>query len=160
MSDGMVNAGFGMPEHTRRKLKVPINELFQEFAKKHPEVRRMLSQARQIGDLRGAMVPFAMKRQVWSGPGFMLCGDAASLVDPVSGDGIMQAVRSGMLAGMAVKSGEQGVYDRQVEKYLWQRMRSPRRTIKFIRLFPGVIRMAAWMGRFEWLRNRFQKWIW
>ncbi len=160
MPGGRVNAGFGMPEVARRKLKISLSELFKQFREQHPEVRKMLEQAVQAGDLRGGMVPFAMKRQIWSGPGFMLTGDAASMVDPVSGDGIMQAVRSGVLAGIAASTGNIAMYDQQIEKYLWNCMKSQRRTIRLMSGFPQLIRIAAWLGRFDWLRKRFQRWIW
>jgi geranylgeranyl reductase family protein len=160
MADGRVNAGFGMPEISRRKLKKSLASLFSQFRDQHPVVREMLENAEPIGDLRGGMVPFAMKRQIWSGPGFMLTGDAASMVDPVSGDGIMQAVRSGMLAGIAAGTGNYTLYDQQVEKFLWKRMESQRRAIRLMTGFPHLIRIAAWLGRYHWIRNRFQRWIW
>ncbi len=160
MPGNRVNVGFGMPENSRRKMKTSIVELFHKFRNQHPVVREMLKNAVQVSDLRGGMVPFARKRQIWSGPGFMLTGDSASLVDPVSGDGIMQAVRSGMLAGIAAKTGQHNLYDQQIEKYLWKRMRPQRRTIRLMNGLPQLITIAAWLGRFDWLRNRFQRWIW
>ena len=41
-----------------------------------------------------------------SGPGWMLLGDAAGLVDPITREGIFFAVRSGMLAAAALQSAE------------------------------------------------------
>ncbi|TSA38803.1 MAG: geranylgeranyl reductase family protein [Porphyromonadaceae bacterium] len=160
MTGGRVNAGFGMPEKHRRKTGASLVDLFQQFREQHPVARRMLENACQVSEIRGGIVPFAMKKQVWSGPGFMLTGDAGSLVDPVSGDGIMYAVRSGLLAGLAAKIGRESLYGKQVEKLLWNRMKSQRRAIRLMTCFPFLISVAAWFGRFAWFRTGIHRWIW
>lgn len=160
MTGGRVNAGFGMPEKYRRKTGTSLVTLFQQFQEKHPVVRQMLENARQVGEIRGAMVPFAMKKQAWSGPGFMLTGDSASLVDPVSGDGIIYAVRSGLLAGLAAKNGRESLYGQQVEKFLWNRMKSQRRAIRLMSRFPFLISVAASLDRFEWFRAGIRRRTW
>jgi len=169
MADGQVNAGYGMPEKRRKKSAVPLHGMFYRFTEQHPVVRQMLSGARRVTPLRGGMIPFAMKRQPWSGPGFYLAGDAASLVDPLSGDGIQFAVKSGLLAGaMAAKdSGLEGPagsgngleYDRSIRLYIWNRMRSRRNIIRFLEFAPGLLRLVQPLGRFGWFRNRIRKWI-
>ena len=160
MGGHRVNAGFGMPEKRRRKTGKSLVTLFQQFREQHPVVRQLLENARQVGDIHGGMVPFAIKKQRWSGPGFMLTGDAASLVDPVSGDGITLAVRSGLLAGLAAKNRQVSRYDEQVEMFLWNRMKSERRAISLITRFPFLIGVVAQLGRFAWFRAGIRKWIW
>ncbi len=160
MTGGRVNAGFGMPEKHRRKTGTSLVDLFQQFSEQHQVVRKMLENASQVSEIRGGMVPFAVKKQVWSGPGFMLTGDAGSLVDPVSGDGIMNAVRSGLLAGIAAKIGREPLYGEQVEKFIWNRMKSQRRTIGLMSQFRFLISVAAWLGRFEWFPTGIRRWIW
>jgi len=160
MPGGRVNAGFGMPEKSRRKIGTSLVTLFEQFREQHPVVRKMLENARQVGELKGGMVPFAMKKQSWSGHGYLLTGDAASLVDPVSGDGIMFAVRSGLLAGLAVRNGQEPSYDGQVEKFIWNRMKSQRQIIRLLTCLPFIISLVSWLGRFRWFRTRIRKWIW
>lgn len=160
MTGGRFNAGFGMPEKHRRKTGISLVDLFQQFREQHPEVRRMLENACQISEIRGGMVPFAMKKQIWSGPGFMLTGDAGSLVDPVSGNGIMYAVRSGLLAGLAAKNGQMPSYNSQIEKFIWNRMKTQRQTISLITRLPFVVALVAWFGRFARFRKGIQRWIW
>lgn len=160
MPGGRVNAGFGMPEKSRRKNGASLVTLFEQFREQHPVVRKMLENARQVGELRGGMVPFAMRKQSWSGDGYLLTGDAASLVDPVSGDGIMFAVRSGLLAGLAVRNGQVSSYNGQVEKFIWNRMKSQREIIRLLTFLPFLISWVSWLGRFSWFRTRIRKWIW
>ena len=152
--------GFGMPETFRRKTGASLTDLLNHFREQHPVVRRMLENARQITPLQGGMVPFAMRKQPWSGPGYLLTGDAASLVDPVSGDGIMYAVRSGLMAGLAVRNGKEALYGEQVEKLLWRRMKSQRRAIRLVSAFPALISAASLLGRYSWFRRGIQHWIW
>lgn len=160
MTGGLVNTGFGMPEKYRRKAGVSLVTLFHQFREQHPVVRKMLGSACQLGDIRGGMVPFAMKMKSWGGPGYMLTGDAGSLVDPFSGDGIMYAVRSGLLAGLAVKNGREPFYGKQVQDLLWDRMKSQRRAIMVASRLPFLIPVAARLCRFGWFRSGLQRLIW
>ncbi|MFA6129135.1 MAG: NAD(P)/FAD-dependent oxidoreductase [Bacteroidales bacterium] len=160
MEGNRVNAGFGMPEKQRRKKGTSITDLFHQFRQKHPVVRQILGNARQISDIHGGMVPFSIIKQTWSGPGFLLTGDAASLVDPVSGDGIMLAVRSGLLAGLAAKNGKLSSYDEQIEKHIWNRMKTARQAMNLVTRVPFLISVLAWLGKFGWFRNLIRKWIW
>ncbi|MFA5817179.1 MAG: hypothetical protein WC865_16355 [Bacteroidales bacterium] len=127
MTGGRVNAGFGMPEKHRRKTGTSLVFLFQQFRERHPVVRQMLVNARQVSEI---------------------------------GDGIMLAVRSGLLAGIAAKNGQVPLYDSQVEKFLWNRMKSQRQTISLITCLPFLISVVAWLGRFAWFRTGIRKWIW
>ena len=50
-----------------------------------------------------------------AGPGWLAVGDSAGLVDPVTGEGIYYAMRSGELAGQLLAEGRQEAYAAQVE---------------------------------------------
>lgn len=160
MADGLVNAGFGMTEKYRKKTGVPLNVLFEQFMEGHPVVKSMMKDAVMQSGLGGGMVPFAMKKQEWAGDGYLLTGDAASLVDPVSGDGILFAVRSGLQAGLAIRNGRQKEYSAKVEALFWNRMRNQRIIIRMIARMPWVITLAAQMGRYGWFRRALMKGIW
>lgn len=55
----------------------------------------------------------------------LLVGDALSLVNPLSGEGIFYAVRSGMLAGAAATAGDPGrTYRRAVRRHLGGHLRA------------------------------------
>ena len=56
----------------------------------------------QQGGLEGFGLPLGSKPGVLSGDNFMLAGDAASLIDPISGDGIGNAMLSGKLSAAQV----------------------------------------------------------
>ncbi len=71
--------------------------------KNNPLIAPRFANAQLTDKIQGWGLPLAMERQPISGNNFLLCGDAASLVDPFSGEGIGNALYSGMLAAMAIK---------------------------------------------------------
>jgi flavin-dependent dehydrogenase len=71
--------------------------------KNNPQIAPRFANAKLVDKIHGWGLPLAMERQPMSGNNFMLCGDAAALVDPFSGEGIGNALYSGMLAAMAIK---------------------------------------------------------
>ena len=81
----------------------PINSL-NYFISKHPlkDLR-----AREIVWLRSALIPVAPARKIY-GKRMLVVGDAAGMVDPVSGEGIIHAITGGKLAGeVCVKALEE-----------------------------------------------------
>jgi len=160
MAGGWVNAGYGMAEKYRKKSGVPLNVLFERFRQEHPVVREMMARAKPESDLGGGMVPFSAKKQRWAGDGWLLTGDAASLVDPVSGDGILYAVRSGLQAGLAVRNGRQHEYSGRVEELFWGRMKNQRKVMYLVTRMPGIISLASLLGRYPWFRRALMKGIW
>jgi len=51
-----------------------------------------------VDNIKGFPLPFCTHKRTISGNRFMLCGDAASLIDPLSGHGIDNAMWSGIFA--------------------------------------------------------------
>jgi flavin-dependent dehydrogenase len=65
----------------------------------HPRFRERFASAREVpGSFRGWQLPCGSERRPLAGPGWMLVGDAAGLVDPFSGEGISNAMHSAQLA--------------------------------------------------------------
>ena len=105
LPNGRANVGVGMlsSELVRRRLN--LKEVFYDFLNTLPEVRALTAGAVQLGKLEGYSLPFGSAQVPISGDGFMLAGDAASLVDPGTGDGIGNAVLSGHLAAQTALEG-------------------------------------------------------
>ena len=96
--EGVANVGVYLRsdgyERTRRKLK----ELMDRFLKRH---RDRFRNAEPASSLRVWSLPLAPNPMPITAPGLILAGDAASLVDPLTGEGIWQGLYSGVLAGEA-----------------------------------------------------------
>jgi flavin-dependent dehydrogenase len=79
--------------------KVNLRRTFHTLLATHPRLRGRFAGAREIpGSLRGWQIPCGSERRRIAGEGWMLIGDAASLVDPFSGEGIANALVSAKLA--------------------------------------------------------------
>jgi len=97
-----------------------------------PYISDRFKHAERIGNIQGFDLPLGSRKVPMSGDRFMLCGDAASLIDPLSGEGIGQAIVSGRYAGWhAKKCFEENnfsaafmkQYDEQVYLKFWSRHR-------------------------------------
>jgi geranylgeranyl reductase family protein len=77
---------------TGQKLKV----LMQGFLERRAPRLRL---AELVSGPRVFPLPLAPRPMPVAAPGLLLAGDAAGLVDPLSGEGIWQGLRSGVLAG-------------------------------------------------------------
>lgn len=108
MPNGMANVGVGILSERIRDKKINLREQMLSAIKNNPTIAPRFANARLKGKIEGWGLPLAMNRQPLSGDNFMLTGDAACLVDPFSGEGIGNALYSGMLAAAAIKeAGEQ-----------------------------------------------------
>jgi geranylgeranyl reductase family protein len=66
--------------------------------------------------LRGHPLPINLRRARIATARTLLVGDAAGLLDPLSGEGIRPAIKSGRLAAEAILSGRPGEYAAAVER--------------------------------------------
>jgi geranylgeranyl reductase family protein len=114
------NVGYGNATDSRL-----LKERFREYCRS-PEAARYLAAARFEG--RPVGFPLNLAQLTWTGqprrafwgPGYLLLGDAAALIHPLSGEGISFAVESGRIAAEVlldprIPEREQGrVYQRRV----------------------------------------------
>lgn len=98
LPNGEANIGLGLRSDYISKDKVNLKKLLYEIIESHPEIRQRLQGAEMVGTLEGFGIPLGSKVRKISGDHFMLLGDAASLVDPFTGEGIGNAVFSGKIA--------------------------------------------------------------
>ncbi|MGI4869811.1 MAG: geranylgeranyl reductase family protein [Janthinobacterium lividum] len=101
---GRYNVGLGMLSELVARHKIDLRQLLAHTLTTHPELAGRFRQARQLGPTLGFGLPFGGGRwRAMSGERFLLCGDAASLIDPLQGHGIDMAIRSGILAAAQVQ---------------------------------------------------------
>src|SRR6266498_5601308 len=67
-----------------------------------------------LNDLRGFRLPYRRASSTFASDKVLLVGDAAGLIDPLSGDGMYEAFVSAKIAVEAVLSGDLGAYESRV----------------------------------------------
>ncbi len=70
------------------------------------------------GDYHGHPIPLYQRREPIATQRILLAGDAAGLVDPLSGEGIRYAIKSGQLAAESILNGDVQQYPRLVRKHI------------------------------------------
>ena len=103
LSNDRANVGVGMPSKWIRKKGINLRELLLHTIQNHPAIRHRFETASLEGKIQGWGLPIYTKRGPVSGDRFLLTGDAAHLIDPFSGEGIGNALFSGMTAATALE---------------------------------------------------------
>ncbi len=98
MKYGVSNVGIGMLSTALRKKKVNLRKELEHYISKDERFRHRFVDASPLEEVKGMSIPVGGKKNPLSGDHFLLIGDAASLVDPLSGEGIANALRSGRFA--------------------------------------------------------------
>ena len=98
-SEANVGVGIyaGELERSSRKLR----DILDEFVATEPNVKDRFRDAKPIGRPIGWPLPVSTLHRPTVFEGAMLCGDAAALVDPLTGEGIWTALVSGRTAARA-----------------------------------------------------------
>jgi geranylgeranyl reductase family protein len=98
LSENEANVGLGIRSDVVSKKKLNLKKIFEDIIANHPAIKNRFKNAVSVGKVAGYGLPLGSKKRVISGDRFMLCGDAASLIDPFTGEGISNAMISGMFA--------------------------------------------------------------
>ena len=91
---GRANVGIGMLSQAVKKNNVKLKDLL-ETCIEHPRFRDRFAGAEREGAVKGWGLPLGSNPRSMAGDGWLLVGDAASLIDPFTGEGIGNAMVSG-----------------------------------------------------------------
>lgn len=97
------NVGIGLLSQKIRSKNLRIKEMMLNAIKNNPILKDRFKDAELIGDIKGWGLPLGAKKRNISGNRFLLVGDAASLIDPFTGEGIGNAMLSGKYAADIIK---------------------------------------------------------
>ena len=103
LPNGAANVGMGMLSRDIKRKKANLRKELLNIVENHPVMKKRFANATLDGNIVGWGLPFGSKKRELSGNNFILTGDAASLIDPFTGEGIGNAVVSGLVASRIVK---------------------------------------------------------
>lgn len=102
LPNGEANVGVGIRSDVVSKKKINLKKEMLHIIEQHPSIKSRFEGAEIIDGIKGFGLPLGSKQRPISGDGYMLVGDAASLIDPFTGEGISNAMISGMKAAETV----------------------------------------------------------
>lgn len=129
MDDNAFNVGLGMLVSDINQRGRNIKDIFNEIINNHPQISSRFRNAKQLESLKGGMIPICTSKTSISGNKFVLTGDAANLADPISGEGIGNAIRSGRIAAEHITKAFANnnfsakfnlSYDQTIYKKMWR----------------------------------------
>ncbi len=154
LADNKANVGIGMLSSTISKKKINLKETLTKLMKTHPHLVDRFKDAKALETIKGYGLPLGSKKRNLSGERFLLTGDAAALIDPFSGEGIANAIRSGRVAAdhLIACFKEQNfsaafnkAYDKEIYRRMWNEFKISRtlqNVVRYPRLFNFVIKKA------------------
>lgn len=152
LPNGGANVGAGMLSSTVSKKRVDLKKLMLHAIATNPVMQKRFANAKLQGKIQGWGLPLGSKKRPLSGDGFMLVGDAASLIDPFTGEGIGNAMKSGMLAANTINNillnnklflGKNLLqYDDAVYRQMWDELKLSRIMQKLI-VYPWLFNLVV-----------------
>ncbi len=166
---GEANVGCGLLSSLIAKESVDLKKLFDDIIKKDPVMSARFKNAAPLEKPAGWGIPLASLKRKAFGDGWLLTGDAASLVCPTTGEGIGPAMRSGYIAAHFINSAIEKNdfsentfrnYEREIYKDLEREIRMFERIKKRPGFYNFFIKAASRNSIFRWYFKRTSpKWI-
>lgn len=167
VGNGVVNVGFGMLSEEVSKRRLSLRHSLEEIVADSPGLAERFEGARRIGPVKGLGLPMGSRKLPLSGEGFILCGDAAALVEPATGEGIGNAMLSGKLAAEELcgafemgdlSAGRLAEYDKALYGKIWGDLRKKYLAQKFLGerkwLMNWLVHRANRPGPIRWLMRK------
>ena len=154
LPNGLANVGVGMRSDKVSQKKVNLKKEMVRIIEEYPELRDRFKGAELVGGIKGFGLPLGSKKRPISGDNFLLVGDAASLIDPFTGEGIGNAMYTGLFSAEQAERCLQNndfsasfmkQYDQITYKRLWSELKLSKRMqelVKFPWLFNLVVNKA------------------
>jgi geranylgeranyl reductase family protein len=168
VGDGRANVGFGVlrTNDDGTKHGKALAAKWRGLADR-PSVRRALGpRAEPEGTVRAWPIPAAYDRARLARRRVLFAGDAAHVVDPMTGEGIAQALESGALAARAIAATPTDAtevatrYRADVDHALGADLRFAALLQHVLRVPIGARAAIAVAALTPWTRRNFARWMW
>jgi geranylgeranyl reductase family protein len=102
LPDNKANVGIGVLSSVVSKKRLNLKKTILEVIAHHPLLKERFANARPLESPQGHGLALGSAERKISGERWLLIGDAAGLIDPFSGEGVGNAIRSGRLAAQQI----------------------------------------------------------
>ena len=148
------NVGLGMLSSEISNQSINLKEKFTELIENHPNLKDRFKNTKPLESVKGFGLPLGSKKKQLSGDRFLLLGDAANLIDPFTGEGIGNAIRSGRIAAEHIEKAFKTkrfnasfnkMYDAKIYQAMWNELRvskSLQNLLKYPWLFNFLVKKA------------------
>ena len=114
LANNQSNVGLGMLSSVVSKKQINLKKEMANLLETIPSLKERFKDAFPLTEIEGYGLPVGSTKRKLSGNRFLLLGDAAGLIDPFTGEGIANAIRSGRVAASHVlKAFEQQQFDEE-----------------------------------------------
>jgi geranylgeranyl reductase family protein len=161
LSDGRVNVGFGVLRDGKRRTK-DMKKVWDDLLKRRHIVDALGPGFRMIDRHTAWPIPADVTSAVLSSGNVLFVGDAARATDTLTGEGIGQALETGILAAEAIIGGGGEVamnYEAAVRRNLFADHRMSRLLGKLLDstlVTRGALRVVATN---DWTKRNFARWM-
>lgn len=151
LPNGYANVGLGMRTDHISKGKVNLKQVLEDTLKHNPRFKHRFEDAVLDNKIVGFPLPLGSKKRAISGEGYLLIGDAAALIDPLTGEGIGNAIVSGKIAGEIVAEAvTQNAfnahflkqYDKVVYRELWRELKISHQLQRMMQ-YPWIVNILS-----------------
>jgi geranylgeranyl reductase family protein len=148
LPENQFNVGLGMPSKTISEKKINLRNEMTRIISTDPHLSHRFLKAEMISEIKGHFLPLLSRKNRISGNRFLLCGDAASLINPATGGGTGQAMQSGRYAGWhALRCFEKNDfsgdfmkgYDKTVYDKIWKENRRYLKLREYVFKYPWIL---------------------
>lgn len=168
MEGNKANVGIGMLSKYVAEKNVNLRKELDKALTSHPRLAPRFKNAKPMESVKGFGIPLGSKKFKLSGDNYLLVGDAASLVDPMTGEGVGNAMRSGRFAAEhIVKCLEESrfdakynmAFDKRIYKAMWSELRISRAFQKFFTSPKRVDRLTRFLKKNQKMHQKLNKWF-
>jgi len=163
VAGGRANVGFGLPRRPGVSVR-PMAAQWRDLLER-PALQALLGGAEPEGHHRAWPIPADLARAPLSAGRVLFAGDAAGATDPMTGEGIGQALLTGVLAAEAIAFGGADLvavgrrYRAAVDHHLAPDVRFAAALGAVLRSRAGARAAVRAAGLTPWTRRNFARWL-
>jgi geranylgeranyl reductase family protein len=160
---GRANVGFGLPRRPGLSVR-PMAGQWRDLLER-PPLQEVLGGAEPEGHHRAWPIPADLGRAPLSAGRVLFTGDAAGATDPMTGEGIAQALLTGILAAEAIATGGSDPaaagqrYSAAVQHHLARDLRFAAALGRILASSRGARGAVHAAGLTPWTRRNFVRWM-